>query len=200
MKKILSMPGVLFIVFMFACPVLADEGNNKEKPWEKFSLILGGFRTTLDSNVRVGSDRLGAGVEIDVEDALGMETTTSEFRVDTLYRAGKSRRHKLELSWMGIYRKSTKTLDEQIEIGDKVYPINTRVDSHLDIDIIKTGYSYSLLFDDRFDLGIGLGIFIMPITVGVEANKEGKEEVSFTAPLPTINIYGSFALTDKLFL
>jgi hypothetical protein len=116
MKKIFLIPGVLFIVFMFACPVLADEGSNKEKPWEKFSLSFGGFRTALDSNVRVGSDRLGAGVEIDVEDALGMESTTSVFRIETLYRAGKSRRHKLELSWMGIYRKSTKKLDEEVEM------------------------------------------------------------------------------------
>ena len=44
-------------------------------PWERFSVSLGGFGALSSSDVRVGTNVLGAGLDIDVEDALGMSTS-----------------------------------------------------------------------------------------------------------------------------
>jgi hypothetical protein len=52
---------------------IAEEGHLEEKPWEKFGVDLGVFLAGLDSSIRLGT---GIGVDIDVEQALDLDSTT----------------------------------------------------------------------------------------------------------------------------
>lgn len=65
-----------FILLPFATIASADNAPPREVeklPWEKFSLSLGYFVSTLDSSIRLGS---GLGLDIDLEDALNMIAST----------------------------------------------------------------------------------------------------------------------------
>ena len=53
-------------------------------PWEKWSLSLGGFAASLSNDVRIGTP--GVGAEINLENALGLESSETVFRVDAAYR------------------------------------------------------------------------------------------------------------------
>lgn len=200
MKKLYLLLMSSAITLICAGPVLAEEVGATDTPWKKFSLSLGGFRTALDSKVSMGSGSLGVGLEVDVEDALKLESTTSVFRTEVFYRAGKSRRHKLELSYMDLSRKSTATLKKAIDFNDKTYSVGTRVDSIFNLQIIMGGYNYSFFQDDRFNLGLGLGVYVMPIKVSIDASGFGKEETSITAPLPVLSLGADFAFTPKVIL
>jgi hypothetical protein len=61
MKPILDLL-FLAILLITSVPVVlaAESTDSKESPWERFSLSLGGFITTLDSTVVLGE--LGTGL------------------------------------------------------------------------------------------------------------------------------------------
>lgn len=62
-------------------PGLAGEWEPNETPWEQFGVDIGVFLSAVDSHFRIGS---GIGLDVDVEDLLGLETTNSVFRADAM--------------------------------------------------------------------------------------------------------------------
>ena len=183
-------------------PVLADQKEERENgPWERFSLSLGGFFADLSSDVRIGSKTLGLGTDIDVEDALGLESSTFVFRSDALYRFGRSRRHRIDFTYFDLSRDSTKTLEADIDFGEKQFTAGATVDSEFDLIFYNLAYTYSFFQDDRFDLGASFGFHITDIGLKVSVSATGTaEEQKITAPLPVLGLRGTFALTPKLFL
>lgn len=200
MKKIVFVYLITLIITFFSPPVLAHEKEKEEEPWKKFDLNVGWFFTGMDSSVRFGL--AGVGIEIDVEEALGLETSTSVFRLDSFWRFGRNLRHRFDLGWFALHRAGKKTLGRDIEIGDTIFPTGTTVKSSLDIDIFKGAYSYSFFQDDRLDLAASFGLFVMPISFDISSSGfvEGNESESITAPLPVLNLRADLALTPKVFL
>ncbi|MFQ5962292.1 MAG: hypothetical protein ACE5MG_12940, partial [Candidatus Methylomirabilales bacterium] len=150
MKKVILVYVITFIVCIFSQPVLADEHEKQETPWEKFGLIVGGFVTSLDSTIQLGAG--GVGLDLDLEEALGLDSNDLVFRVEALWRFTPNRRHRADFSWLGLRRDATRTLLQDIEIDDTIFPAGSTVNSSYDIDIFKGAYSYSFFQDDRFDL------------------------------------------------
>jgi len=139
------------------------------------------------------------GVNVDIEEALGMETSMSVFRAEALYRFGHNRRHQVDFLYYDLRRNATKKIDQQIEWGDHTYPIGTTVDSFFNVRIFKGSYSYAFFQDDRFRLSASLGLYMMPVEMGISADGIGSEEEAFIAPLPVLGLRCDFALTPKLF-
>lgn len=162
----------------------------------------------MDSGFRLSSDELGIGVQIDVEDAFDLKTDDNAFRVEAGWRFSGNKRHKVEFSWFRFNRDGTRNIDEAIEIPDGEGGNTTigpgRLESTFNFDIYKIKYEYSFVLDDRLDLNAGLGLFIMPIEIGLEGTINGVgEEALFedvTAPLPVLGLGFDFAITPKWFI
>lgn len=199
------------VLFQIVLPAgsLAAEKPTAEKPWSKLTLQMGGFFATNNSSVRFGA---GTGVEVSLEDALGMDVDTTAWRFDANWRFTHNLRHKMSFSYYAINRSGSRTLTEDITWENPRDPdappitINAgaTANSFLDLEIIRLSYSYSFLQDDRVDFSANAGFFIMPISTGVTAvsnNGTIDEQVdaSFTAPLPVIGFELDFALTPKWF-
>lgn len=191
-------------ILLFPQPVLSSEQDSERLPWEKFSANFGIFLSAMDSTVRIGS---GLGLDIDVEDFLGLETTNSVFRAEALWRFSNNRRHRLDLSWFSFSRDGSRRLLDDIIIEDEngeeiTIEAGTDVDAYFDLDIYQIGYSYSYFQDDRIDMGIGLGVYVMPLEFGISAVGAVEESGSldFTAPLPVISLRMDIALTPKWFI
>ena len=197
-----ALPVLLLILLVAASPphVFAADLADPDWPWERFGFTLGGFVTTVNSQVRIGDQRLGAGIDIDIEEALGLNTTSTVFRLGATYRFGKSRRHQAEFSWFELHRDAAKTLESDIVVDDVVYPVGTMVDSYLDFQIWKAAYNYSFFLDDRINLAAGIGLFVVPIKYGVNASGIGETGEDITAPLPVVGLRAEFVLTRKWFL
>jgi hypothetical protein len=200
MKKGMGIYVILIsLAFLSPSVVVAEDGGGK--PWERFSLNVGGFVANMNSDFRIGSESLGAGLDVNVEDALGLDTSLFVFRADALWRFTSNRRHRFDLSYYDMRRASTKTLEADIQIKDQIFTVGTTVDALFDLKIIRAAYSYSLFQDDRFDLGLSAGLYVAPIKVGVSSTSSGTaEEESITAPLPVVGLRFDFAITPKLFL
>ena len=198
-KFVLSL-AIIFFVLCLVQPALAKETSQAEKPWKRFSLKLGGAANTTDSSVRLGVN--GLGLAVDVEDILNLESTTSTFAVQGYWRFMKRRRHRLDFSWLAFHRSAETMLGRDITIGDLDLPLGTQVNTNLNIDLYRVGYSYSFFQDDRIDLAIGIGTYVLPIKFDITAAGliRGAESESITAPLPVFNLRADFAITPKWFL
>ena len=191
---------VFGLAFLSPALVAAEEGE-KAKPWERFSLNVGGFVAAMSSDVRIGSQTLGTGIDVNVEDALGLSSSVFVFRADASYRFTSNLRHRLDLNFYDLRRGSTKTLQSDIQIKDQTYPVGTTVDSLFDLKIIRGAYSYSLFQDDRFDLGLSIGAYVMPIKFEISSSTSGKaSQEAITAPLPVLGVRFDYAITPKFFI
>jgi hypothetical protein len=197
-KNVFSL--AILLIASFPAALAAQSADPKENPWERFSLSLGGFITTLDSTVTLGAKEMGTGLEISAEDALNLDSNLTVFRGDAFVRLGSSNRHRLDFSYYNLRRSSTRTLTKDLEIGDNIYPIGTTVDSTLNFLIMKGGYSYSLLQDNRVDVALGAGLFVIPIDFEVSAAGRNSTSESLTAPQPYLHFRTDIALTPRLFL
>ena len=205
MKKIVQSILIVMVAVIISAPALAEKSEDpKDFPWKRGYLNLGAYLATMDSSFSLGESNIGLGVELEVEGFLGLDTSDTAFRIDAGYRFGETRRHKVEFSWFKFDREGTKFIDEQIEVppelgGGTLGPGNFT--SVFNFEIYKIKYEYSFVFDDRVDLNVGLGLYVMPIEVGISAVVNGvfqgsmKEDV--TAPLPVIGLGFDFAITPK---
>ena len=76
------------------------------------------------------------------------------------------------------------------------------VESNFDLDIYELAYNYSFFQDDRIELAVGVGLFIMPLDFGISSSGviEADGSARFTAPLPVFGLRMDVALTPKWFL
>jgi hypothetical protein len=197
--KQLPLFSTLLLLFFWTAPVTAEDYPAKDDIWSRAGLSLGGYLVALDSEVNFGLR--GFQGNINVEEALDLDVSTTVFRVDGFVRFTPNRRHRLDLGWYALRREGRRRLSEDITIGDTTYPAGTTVNSTYNFDIYRLTYSYSFFQDDRMDLAAGVGAYVAPIKFEISSNGgQSTESESFTAPLPVINLRGDFAVTPKLFL
>jgi len=192
---------IVFLATSLAPCAFAQEKPKKEKPWKRFSINTGVNLVNNNASVRLGTKT--ASVSLDAEDLLGLDARTTSFKVDGYWRFMKRRRHRLDFSWFSIRRSGDNTvgISESIPIGDITIEPSARVQTELNIDIYQVGYSYSFFQDDRLDLAVGVGAFVLPIDFSLQVDNPGagplvSEAESITAPLPVFNLRADVAITS----
>lgn len=202
-RKCLCVFFVISLLYLVQ-PAFAENPASQDTPWEKFSLNAGYFISNTKTDLSLGS---GLGVTVDVEELLDLDTTNSVFRVDAFWRFTENRRHRLDFTWFSFRRDGNRTIGKDIEYEDDegnliTIPTGSQVNTKFDLDIYKVAYSYSFFQDDRMDLAANIGLYMLPIDIGINAagliNVDENER--FTAPLPTLGIRMDFAITPKWFL
>ena len=166
---------------------------------------FGYYIAELDSAVRLGEKNFGLGIELDVEEFLGLDTSDTTFRIDAGYRFGKTRRHKVDFSWFKFHREGSREFLDRIEIPELELDIGPgSLTSEFNFDIYKLQYEYSIVFDERIDLNLGIGLYITPIEFKLTGTINGvfdeRVEEDVTAPLPVIGVGIDYAITPKWFI
>ncbi|MDJ0782004.1 MAG: hypothetical protein QNJ22_08525 [Desulfosarcinaceae bacterium] len=143
-------------------------------------------------------------MDLDAEELLGQDSTNTVFRIGGLWRFSDNRRHRVDLSWFAFRRSGSRTVGQDFEFENKEgvrlsVDAGTEVDAFFDIDIYQLAYSYSFLQDERVDFAAVLGLFIMPLDLGITVagvvDEEGQQD--FIAPLPTLGLRLDIALTPR---
>jgi len=171
-------------------------GQEEEKEYKKdrFSASFGGFYTGLNSNLVVGIDQLGLGLSLGLEDALGLESSVLVLRGDLKYSFGKRRNKLLTAGYIGLLRKASRTLGREIEIDGIVFPLESTIETKFNLEIYKLTYNWGFFQDERMRLGVGGGLFIMPIGFSISSEMQESDFFQFIAPLP------SFGLTTDFYI
>ncbi|MFC1799494.1 hypothetical protein ACFL2Z_01090 [Candidatus Eisenbacteria bacterium] len=202
MLKALSLVVLSAALLAFGTAVMAeDEAGGERETWRRFDLGVGGFLNAVNSSIMLGAE--GVGVNIDVEELLGLKSRTTAFRAAGFWRYTENRRHRLELSWFAVRRSTDHVIDRNIDLGDTLFLEGTLIKSSLDIDIIKVAYGYSFFQDDRVDLAVSGGFFVMPLGFEASVTKEttrSTRSADITAPLPVLGFRTDIALTPRWYL
>jgi hypothetical protein len=183
--------GIVLILSLAAGPSAADD-TAKDSPWAKFSFNAGAFLSSTATDVRFGS---GLGVTINLEEAFGLEATNRVFRLDTYWRFTDNRRHRVDFSWFSLKRSAYRKLTDDITINppnDDEITLETgaEVESFIDLDIFEIDYRYSFIQDERLDMAGGIGLYVMPISFGLNVTGivDEQGDQAFTAPLPVLSL------------
>ncbi len=172
-----------------------------DKPWTvgKYTVRLGGFWA-------VNTTKLGAGIDgndysvFSFEDELKMNRNTFSGMLDLDARFGKH--HRVDFSYFNIYRKTSTTIDKDIHFGEHVYPVNSDINAHFNTNIFRLSYGYSFLSNRQWEVGALFGFHVMAFNVGFDLDGENIEQsfnddVNFTAPLPDVGFFGTYAINNR---
>jgi hypothetical protein len=171
-------------------------------PWyvERFKVTAGFFLPVNNTNIRVDGSQGRIGTDIDFENDLGFQTTTSTFLADFQWRA--SSRSRFDLSYYHINRSSNHTLDKTIYFGNDTFNINTNIHAFFNTDIYRFSYGYAILSDPKYEVGLLIGAHVIGLSVGMgvngqNVNAEVSQDYKITAPLPDFGIWGGYAFSGR---
>lgn len=192
---------LIFSIFVSSVSFANDDAKDSQVLWTKHSFMVSYGIASHEGSVKLGTT--GIGVEINTEDTLGLDSSQKTLRLGYRWRFSENRRHSLDFNYYRFHREASTILLRDITVenpsGDPVdISKGQRVDSTFNFDIYKLHYDYSFIQDDRMNISIGGGFYIMPFEVSVQrsASSNGTNE-SFIAPLPTVKLRGEFIVTEK---
>lgn len=171
---------------------------------QKVWMQLGVFRPSLDTQIRYDDDNGGLGSNIDGENDLGLRDSKT---IGTLLLGARlSDRWRLEFEYFSLNRSASKTARSgSIKFGDNVYPASLELDSHFDSKVYRFSGGYSLVKTPQVEWGLVAGIHVTDFKVGLNSRElingvetaTRIEQRNKTLPLPTIGIYGNYALANN---
>jgi len=190
---------------VLAQPVFADS-HREWRDWplgERVVVAVGLYSPRLDTQVRVSDSQGNVGTALSFEQTLGLadNKTTPIGYIDWRF----FKRHSLTLNYFDLNRSGNNSAGVIIKVGDQVINASLPVQSFFDIRSIDLMYSYSLLFREKFELALGLGIAMQELEFGLQGTDACQlpdcgsvsERVDADAPIPTLDLRFRYAFTDK---
>ena len=168
------------------------------KGGERASIMVGAFITDRQSETRFDSNA-GDGTDIDMEDDLGLDSSTNVGRIGGYVWLGK--RSRLDGAYFDLSRSASIPIQENIDFGDEHFQINTVLNTQSDLTIIKGDYTFAVLAKDRGYLGVTAGLYIAETGFALSQPTLGRaESEDVTAPLPLFGLRGEYAINDRITL
>jgi hypothetical protein len=161
---------------------------------ERFMIEVGGFYSRSNTTAALGPSTGGTGVAINFEDTLGLDERNLTGIGGFLWRI--SERWRLEAEYFKLNRDATRVLATDVTWGDTTFTAGSTVNSTYDFSDIRVGVGYSFFKRRDKELGVGFGLHVAKIDTKLQATGVGVESEDVTAPLPVLNLYGMFALTN----
>ena len=198
--------GALLYFSFSICTIQAqDPDSNSDHDslvyrWEKFTINLGGFLITMNSDINLIGRNSGLGVSVNLEDALGLSTSTFVIRGEAEYNFGSRDRSHLRMGYFGLLRNSMKTLESEISIGNQTYPIGTEVRTDYNLHIIRGLYDFSFFRDERVNLAVSAGMYVLPVSFSIGTGQLIDENTKLIAPLPVAGIRTNVLITPRILL
>ncbi len=154
---------------------------------ERFFLSGGVFLPSFDTNLSVDNKILGAGLNVDLEDDLGLKKDETTFWSSAYWRFAA--KHRISVGYAQFNRDATKTITKEITIGDEVYPVGASLASEFKIQLIPISYAYSFMKREKFELAGSIGLHWTQIDFDVQGSaslgdQDLDSNVSANAPLP----------------
>src|SRR5688572_18918260 len=165
---------ILMMTFLSGYSPLAWSEESSDRQLSDKLMIRGGWAYVFGAtaNATVAGPVLGVGTSLDFTNTLGGDTSTDAFRVDTLYRFND--RHAVGFSWYRVGLSGEKVLNQQIQVGDQVVATGATTQTGLSFNIYRLLYDYSFYRNDKVELAISPGLYVMKTTRS-EERRVGKE-------------------------
>lgn len=196
-----------FLLFALIPTLQAQETEVTEQgtqEWRKrpgFALRLGTYIPSLNTKIRVDSETLGQGTEIDFEEMLQLDRSPVIARGDAEVPIA---------SWLGldlgfyvINRKNTRVIDWDIQVGDTIFNVNQTVNTKFNTTYLRTNFKFYIIRKPRLDFGVWAGANVAFLNFSLQAQELGEtisEEQDVWAPIPAIGIHASYTLFRNFYV
>ncbi len=204
--KYLTVPSltITFLATGLLAPAIAIA---QPKPWfqETIDIKLGAVFMFHDTDFEV-TEPGGRKVSVDFENDLNVDEFAVSPNVEFRWRFTKNKKHRLMVSYFGIFRDGTANIDFVLDLGGGVViPVSTETKTEFDFNIVDVSYGYSLLLDEKKELGLFAGLDFIFVNFRFKAavagvDKRGKIADNFKFPFPTVGAYFDYAFTERLAL
>ena len=172
--------------------------------YNKWQIDLSGAMVLMGSTIRVDGAN-GEGTDVD-SDVLGLSKSRLEPRISVRWRPGH--KHELELGYQYARRDAEKTLDREIIFNDSTYDVGANIKTNFRTDQAFLTYRFALKAAERSQLGLGVGIGLLPFKFEIDAlgSVNGGEEVtssgekSLLGPTASIGAYGRWLLGERWYI
>jgi hypothetical protein len=173
-------------LLVLSLPVLAQSTPDV---LDRFTLGLGSFVASTTTIVTV--DGALTGTEIDFEENLGLDDDSNLFRLDFDWRFAD--RHQIGVGYYTLDRTESRQITGEIIFDDVVFPVDTIVESNMDIEFFDVSYTYWAYRTNDKAFGIRGGLVAMSVSAGLknvpqqgESPLELAGKTSTTLPVPGI--------------
>jgi len=162
----------------------------------KYSLSVGAFFTDHDTNIRLDSIS-GPGTLVNLENDLGLDSTTDILRVDGVWQFAD--RHRAHFSIFDLSQEGSRSLEKDLLIDGEPFSINEAVITDWKMRLFEIGYSYRFRGNQKFQWWFNFAVFMQDTSITVEETSAGGAVASedVVLPLPKLGTMLEYAFTKR---
>jgi len=165
---------------------------------DRWMFRLGVYSPSVDTTASLNGSGGRVGTSVNFEDDLNLADRKTMPTFLATARLGE--RWRIEGEYFSLKRSGSRSLSKTINWGDNSYTFGTTVDSEFNSEIYRLAAGYSFLKNDREELGVVLGLHVTDFTAAIGTANLGTKKGDTLAPLPTIGLYGAYAIAPKWLL
>lgn len=163
---------------------------------DRFALRVSYFPGSVTTDLRLDDSDGNPGTELSAEDDLGLRDKPSEVRVEALLRVLE--RHRVRVDYFNLRRRGDEVLARDIAFGDETFAVDDRVLSTLEWKQLNFTYLYSIVRNQRFELGGGFGLHLFQGEARARVPARlVQENQSGSVAFPTIALDASLRLAKR---
>lgn len=164
---------------------------------QNIEIRLGLFNSHADTNLILDATDAQPGDDLDLEDFLGVSDSETVGQIDAYYRVAFY--HRFDLGYFELRRNASTTLQRDMWFGDEFYPEGSDIRISSESQLLRLGYSYSLMRDGQKELAVTAGLSYLKFDseVRFDDSLQQPNRVRVDGVLPTFGVVGSAPLGDK---
>jgi len=149
------------------------------------------------TNFRVDRSFQGmTGTPVNGENDLGLPNRLHQGRVEFMFRLRE--RGKVRVDYFEADRSGSKLLAHDVVFGNQTFAAGQRTQTSLDWRQFDITYGYSLVRNDRFEVGTGLGIYFLQVdAIGQVPAQNQRQEVTAATPFPALPLDLTWRISSR---
>src|SRR6202140_1221985 len=136
------------------------------------------------------------GTPVNGENVLGLANRLRQGRVEFMFRLRE--RSKVRVDYFEADRSGSKVLANDVVYGNQTFAAGQRTRTSLDWRQFDITYGYSLVRNDRFEVGTGLGIYFLQVdAIGEVPAQKQRQEVTAGTPFPALPLDLTWRISSR---
>ncbi len=165
---------------------------------DRFYMRGGYFQGNVATDLRIDSTdaQTPDGTLLSAEDDLGLDDVIDQARMEFNFRLGE--RNQVRFDYFKLNRFGQVVLDQDVEFGDFSFDAGDTFRTKLDWRTLSMTYTYSLFRADRFEAGLGMGLYILEIKAeGGEPGTLNRDRGSEAGLFPTLALNAAYRISKR---
>jgi len=151
------------------------------------------------TNLRVDPSQAVPGVTgtpVNGENNLGLPNRLRQGRVEFMFRLRE--RSKVRVDYFEADRSGSKVLANDVVFGNQTFAAGQLSQTSLDWRQFDITYTYSLVRNDRFEVGTGVGIYFLQVdAIGQVPAQNQRQEVTAATPFPALPLDLTWRISSR---